>query len=261
MSDCAVFAALADTNRAALVERLRHGPAPVAQLAEPLPISRPAVSQHLKVLAEAGLVTCVRQGNRRIYRLSAGSLAALKAYADALWEDALASYAHEAQNRAKELAMSLDPVVKIITVPLPPEEAFELFTNGLPTWWPVESHSLSAQDDATPKRVTIEDRECGLIEETKRDGTRHPWGTFTAWEPGRRVAIRWHVGRPEDEATFIDVRFEAQPNGTRVTLIHDGWAALGETAEKIRGGYYVGWDMVLGQRYMRACQGAMASAD
>ncbi|MEL6915516.1 MAG: metalloregulator ArsR/SmtB family transcription factor [Pseudomonadota bacterium] len=261
MSDHALFAALADPNRAALVDRLRRGPAPVAQLAAPLPISRPAVSQHLKVLSDAGLVTCIRDGNRRVYRLSAGTLAALKAYADALWEDALASYATEAKTRAKELAMSLDPVVKIITVPLPPAEAFTLFTRGLASWWPVESHSLSAEDAETPKALTVEEKEGGRIEETRQDGTRHPWGRFTAWEPGRRVAIRWHVGRPEDQATVIDVRFEAQPNGTRVTLIHDGWAALGEAGPDIRGGYFVGWDMVLGQRFLGACHGALASAE
>ena len=90
------IAALADPSRRAIVERLRTGALPVGQIASDLPISRPAVSQHLKVLSDAGLLTCDVQGNRRLYAISPDGIAALRAYLDCLWDDALACFAKAA---------------------------------------------------------------------------------------------------------------------------------------------------------------------
>ncbi len=96
------LAALADPTRRALVERLRAGPQPVGVLAGDLPISRPAVSQHLKVLSDAGLLLVEPRGTRRLYRLAPRGLDELRAYLDGLWDDALASFAARAQEIAKE---------------------------------------------------------------------------------------------------------------------------------------------------------------
>ena len=90
------IAALADPSRRAIVERLRSGAMPVGRIASDLPISRPAVSQHLKVLSDAGLVTCAAQGNRRVYGISPDGVAALRTYLDSLWDDALACFANAA---------------------------------------------------------------------------------------------------------------------------------------------------------------------
>ena len=94
--------ALADPTRRALIEQLRSGPQPVGRLAEYLPISRPAVSQHLKVLSDAGLLLVEPKGTRRLYRLAPDGLADLRAYLDGLWSDALASFAARAREIAKE---------------------------------------------------------------------------------------------------------------------------------------------------------------
>jgi DNA-binding transcriptional ArsR family regulator len=86
------FAALADPTRRAVFERLRAGPRSVGDLASGLPVSRPAVSQHLRVLKEAGLVSEQKEGTRRLYRVEPNGLAELRAYFEEFWTDALAAF-------------------------------------------------------------------------------------------------------------------------------------------------------------------------
>ena len=87
-----VIAALADPTRREVFERLRSGPLAVGEIAAALPVSRPAVSQHLRVLKEAGLVTERKDGTRRIYGVEQKAIADLRAYFDSFWEQALAGY-------------------------------------------------------------------------------------------------------------------------------------------------------------------------
>jgi DNA-binding transcriptional ArsR family regulator len=84
-----LFDALGDPTRRAIFDALRRGPRPVGELAKGLPVSRPAVSQHLKVLKDAGLVTDRRNGTRRLYQLDAAGIAELRAYLEAFWSAAL----------------------------------------------------------------------------------------------------------------------------------------------------------------------------
>lgn len=91
------LAALADPTRRRVFERLRSGPKPVGQLARGLPVSRPAVSQHLKVLKEAGLVTDHAEGSARIYAIDPKGLAQLRRWLDQFWDDALVSFKAEAE--------------------------------------------------------------------------------------------------------------------------------------------------------------------
>jgi DNA-binding transcriptional ArsR family regulator len=93
--------ALGDPTRRAIFEQLREGPQSVGELAKGLPVSRPAVSQHLRVLKEAGLVTDEPDGARRLYRIDPGGLAALRAYVDSFWTVALAEFAAEAERRSR----------------------------------------------------------------------------------------------------------------------------------------------------------------
>jgi DNA-binding transcriptional ArsR family regulator len=87
------WGALADGTRRAIVERLADGPLAVGQIAAGLPVTRSAVSQHLKILKDAGLVDDVAAGTRRIYRLNPVALAALRDQLDTYWRRALAGYA------------------------------------------------------------------------------------------------------------------------------------------------------------------------
>lgn len=96
----AVLDALGDPTRRAILERLAGGALPVGVLAAPLPISRPAVSQHLRVLKEAGLVTETAAGTRRLYRVDPRGLAAVRDYLDRFWREALDGFAALAEQEA-----------------------------------------------------------------------------------------------------------------------------------------------------------------
>jgi DNA-binding transcriptional ArsR family regulator len=99
-----VIAALADPTRRAVFEQLRGGPRAVGEIAEGLPVSRPAVSQHLRVLKKAGLVTERKDGTRRLYRIDPNGVGAIRDYFDQFWTDALAAFkaAAEAEQRRSE---------------------------------------------------------------------------------------------------------------------------------------------------------------
>jgi DNA-binding transcriptional ArsR family regulator len=93
--------ALGDPTRRAIFEQLAEGPKPVGELARTLPVSRPAVSQHLRVLKEAGLVSERADGTRRLYRVDPAGVAELRAYFDDFWDRALASFGAEAEERER----------------------------------------------------------------------------------------------------------------------------------------------------------------
>jgi DNA-binding transcriptional ArsR family regulator len=96
------FDALGDPNRRAIVERLAAHPHSVGDLAATLPISRPAVSRHLKLLKEAGLVAEAAEGTRRIYRLHDEGIAALEQYLRSVWGDAAGRFRLVAENTGKQ---------------------------------------------------------------------------------------------------------------------------------------------------------------
>jgi DNA-binding transcriptional ArsR family regulator len=98
------FAALSDPTRRAIFERVALGPRPVGELAAGLPVSRPAVSQHLKVLKAAGLVVDEADGSRRIYRLDPAGVGAMRAYLDRFWNQSLAAFKAAAEQTHKETA-------------------------------------------------------------------------------------------------------------------------------------------------------------
>lgn len=95
----AALDAVGDRTRRLILDVLRDGPLPVARLAEALPVSRPAVSQHLKVLKEAGLVVDRADGTRRLYELDPAGLEALQRYTSELWTSALDRFAASARER------------------------------------------------------------------------------------------------------------------------------------------------------------------
>jgi DNA-binding transcriptional ArsR family regulator len=96
------FTALADTTRRAIFERLAERPSAVRDLADDLPVSRPAVSQHLKVLKDAGLVIDHADGTRRIYQLDPDGVDALRGYLDQFWNQALAAFKRVVEQEDKE---------------------------------------------------------------------------------------------------------------------------------------------------------------
>ena len=94
--------ALADPTRRAIFEQLAGGPRSVGELAEGLPVTRPAVSQHLRVLKDAGLVFDRAEGTRRLYQLDPEGVGALRAYVDRFWTQSLAAFKVAAEQDTKE---------------------------------------------------------------------------------------------------------------------------------------------------------------
>ena len=95
------IAALADPTRRTVFERLKQGPRPVVEIARGLPVSRPAVSQHLRVLKEAGLVRERREGTRNYYSVDGDALVELREYFEDFWEEALAAFKEQAEKGAE----------------------------------------------------------------------------------------------------------------------------------------------------------------
>jgi DNA-binding transcriptional ArsR family regulator len=100
--------ALADPTRLAVFERVAKRPAPVHEIAQGLPVSRPAVSQHLRVLKDANLVLDHQVGNRRIYQLNPAGIESIRAYFDRFWSDALPSFKSFAENEQPKKSSSRD---------------------------------------------------------------------------------------------------------------------------------------------------------
>jgi DNA-binding transcriptional ArsR family regulator len=93
------FSALADPTRRAIFEQVARRPRAVGELADDFPVSRPAVSQHLKVLKDAGLVADRRDGNRRLYSVDARGVEAMRTYLDSFWSDALTAFERAARRK------------------------------------------------------------------------------------------------------------------------------------------------------------------
>ena len=98
----AILTALGDPTRQAILDLLLDGPQPVGELAARLPVSRPAVSQHLRVLREAGLVADRKEGTRRLYELAPEGLTELRDWVDTFWSEALARFKAEAEREGRQ---------------------------------------------------------------------------------------------------------------------------------------------------------------
>jgi DNA-binding transcriptional ArsR family regulator len=101
MTDLTALSALADPTRRRVFERVAEGPASVAEITRGLPISQPAVSQHLKVLREAGLVTGKAKGASTIYRIDPAGLGPLRAWIDRFWDAQLEAFRKAAEAEEK----------------------------------------------------------------------------------------------------------------------------------------------------------------
>lgn len=102
------FVALGDPHRRAIAELLREGDRSVQEIADALPISRPAVSRHLRLLKEAGLVIDRPEGTRRLYRLHDEGLAAVREYLESVWGEAAARFRLAAENTTEDPAERVD---------------------------------------------------------------------------------------------------------------------------------------------------------
>ncbi|WP_240771870.1 metalloregulator ArsR/SmtB family transcription factor [Nocardia sp. CS682] len=222
---------LGDRSRRAIFEHLARGPRSVGELAELLPISRPAVSQHLSALRIGGLVICEVQGTRHVYRLNVEGVAGIRAYLDQIQEDALRSFRNAAEaalsTAEKESSMSTPASIPVIsgtvTVDVPLEHAFKFFTESFGSWWPTVFH-IGQVDMADG---VIEPREGGRWFEKGVDGSECDWGRVIAWDPPNKIVLTWQINgmfafdADPDHASEIEIRFAPEgPDQTKVDVEH-----------------------------------------
>ncbi len=252
--------ALADPTRRSIFERLVAGPSSVTSLAGKLPVSRPAVSQHLKVLGEAGLVESTKDGTRRIYSVRRDGLTDLRSWLDEMWDAALDRYERAAIEESLmilEEKTLTEPVIKTRTVPLPVEQAFALFTERIGSWWPIDSHSIAAdnEDGTAGTTIRFDTHVGGQVVETAPDGSECSWADVMAWQPPHRFVLSWHPSPNPIAATVLEVTFTATEVGTELRLVHSGWSEFGADADERRHGYNTGWEMVLDRYVDRVSSG------
>jgi uncharacterized protein YndB with AHSA1/START domain len=140
------------------------------------------------------------------------------------------------------------PIVKEIEIGAPCELVFEMFVSNFGEWWPRARFSRTR--GSAPHRVVLEAHEGGAIYEVAADGGKLAWGSVTAIEPNRRIAMEWHLGRPI--STMVEVNFEPlAADRTRVRLEHRGWEKLEIAGASVeRQGYAAGWDLILQQAFV-----------
>lgn len=250
-----VWTALGDPTRLAIMERLAERPLAVVDLAREMPVSRPAVSQHLKVLKEAGLVIDQPVGNRRVYRVDPEGLAALRAHIDRFWEKALGAYkatVESEEDRVSEQTAETT-VRRSITVEAPIDKAFRVFTEDFGRFKPPEHNLLGVEIAET----VFEPRVGGHLYDRGVDGSECRWARILAYDPPNRVVISWDIGptwqieSDPSRTSEVEVRFIADDGDTtRVELEHRNLDRHGDGWESVRDGIDAadGWPLYL-QRY------------
>ena len=250
------WAALADPTRRTIFERLIERPSAVGELAHELPVSRPAVSQHLKVLKNAGLVVDKRAGKQRIYQVDPDGLAALRAELDRFWSKTLAAYKTVVEQPTQGDPMSIqaaDTSVRTsIVVEAPISRAFEVFTTDFGSFKPAEHNMLKVEIAET----VFEPKAGGFLYDRGVDGSVCRWARVLAYDPPTRVLLSWDISPhwqiEEDLAKTSEweVRFIAEaPQRTRVEIEHRCLDRHGEGWQGVRDGVAGdrGWPLYLRQ--------------
>lgn len=239
------LAALADPTRRTIFELVRKQPRPVGEIARLLPVSRPAVSQHLRVLETAGLVTASQNGTRRIYDVDRRGMNELRNWVDGLWDEVLDEFETLVEKEAEMLKTSelIAPVTKTRELSVGVEVAFEMFTTRIAEWWPVATYSIHHDEVAD---VRFEGRVGGRVVEITKDGAEYSWAHVLAWDPPTRLALSWYSDSEPIASSTLEVRFTPlSEEKTRLDLEHHGWEEFGEEGAALRDRYESGWDAVL----------------
>ena len=156
-----------------------------------MPISRPAVSRHLRLLKDAGLVAEQAEGTRRIYHLQERGHGGRAGTSRRVWGDAAARFRLLAENTDERPAMTT-PCGCRFDVACSAAHAFDVWTARIGAWWPPD-HTVTG----TPAAVVLEAGVGGRIYERAADGVEHDWGEVTDWGRPTQLAYLWHLGGPD----------------------------------------------------------------
>jgi uncharacterized protein YndB with AHSA1/START domain len=152
----------------------------------------------------------------------------------------------------------LEPINARTKVRLDPTRAFELFTDRIDTWWPVERHSRAIDqfEDVKTDRVELEPYVGGRVLEHMSNGETLPWGEVLVWEPPMRFVLAWKPNSNQWPPTEVEVRFTAESGGTLVELEHRGWERVQAIAAAAKPEYATGWERILARFAEAAAQTA-----
>ena len=155
--------------------------------------------------------------------------------------------------------MSVEPIMRSVTVRRGVEDSFRIFTEEMGSWWPVQTHSRAVSDfegqDVKVERVEFQTRAGGRVLEHLSNGQTLPWGDVVKWDPPRRFVLSWHPTSSDRPPTEVEVRFTPQGDGTLVELEHRGWERLGPEVAALKGEYAAGWIPTL-ERFRAAAEEA-----
>jgi DNA-binding transcriptional ArsR family regulator len=251
------WAALGDATRRTIFERLIDQPCAVSDLARGLPVSRPAVSQHLKVLKDAGLVFDIRAGKQRIYQVDPEGLAAFRAELDRFWSKTLATFKTVVEQPTEGDPMSIQAadtsVQTSIVVEAPVARAFKVFTEDFGSFKPAEHNMLGVEIAET----VFEPKVGGLLYDRGVDGNVCRWARVLAYDPPNSLLLswdispQWQIEADPTKTSEWEVRFVAEtPQRTRVEIEHRKLDRHGEGWQGVREGVAgdQGWPLYL-QRY------------
>jgi uncharacterized protein YndB with AHSA1/START domain len=142
-------------------------------------------------------------------------------------------------------------------LPCAANEAFGLFTTNIHRWWPLNTHSVSAERGRGPgKFCAVEPQVGGRIYERSDQGEEYEWGRILQWNPPQSLRFSWYPARSPETAQEVEVTFVNEGTQARVTLTHSAWEKLGDRAHSARELYLTGWDRVFGE-----CYGNFAQAE
>jgi uncharacterized protein YndB with AHSA1/START domain len=157
-----------------------------------------------------------------------------------------------------ETSAPVEPVRKSVRVARPVADAFRLFVEGIASWWPAEVHSRAAHgqygNGVTAERVVFEPKVGGRLYEITSEGAEGLWADVVTFEEPHRFVLAWKPNDRPEPPTEVEVRFEPDGDGTRVSLEHRGWEGLDARAGEARRGYADGWRIPL-ERFAAAAAG------
>ena len=254
-----------------MFERLKSGPQAVGAIARGMPVSRPAVSQHLKVLKEAGLVADRPEGTRRVYYIDPDGLGALRAWLDQFWDQALAAFKAEAETMADN-----DPAAGHKK-----DRAYDIYSDHragaqeCPRQCRPGARLRSLHRRARPlvaaqrndRQVADESGGHGAalgraLVQLSEDGSQADVGKVLVWEPPQHVRHQLGPQRQLEAgphmSSEVEVRFVAEPQATLVELEHRKFERMGaEGGAKMRKDVDGGWPRML-EHFKREAEAASA---